>query len=350
MDQQENKSDAKTLNIPLLMQNRIPEGEELEEGPLKVEIRPESSNLDDYDAVPIESFGLGMLRGMGWNEAEGIGKTRQNISEFITNVRPKGLGLGAIPVKKKLENNAKANNQAPLTMRPGAFVRLIDGPYKERYGKVLSLDGDLGRVTIKWALGKYGAPSEVNEIFTEVVSQKEYDDNGKDISRTTKVALEEKQKIIDLDQQQSISNMVSNLKKKPTKSKKEYGKSRKPAETKWVHIGLIVQYVGDRKSKHYMQKFEVRKVKSRSAIACRYLEKEKEYDFHERDLQTVVPKNEGQIIMVLKGSLSGTFGRVIERQKEKDRVMVELFNENKDVERIDFDNVCQFNGTISDFT
>ena len=54
--------------------------------------------------------------------------------------------------------------------------------------------------------------------------------------------------------------------------------------------------------------------------------------------------------MVLKGSLSGTFGRVIERQKEKDRVMVELFNENKDVERIDFDNVCQFNGTISDFT
>lgn len=66
--------------------------------------------------------------------------------------------------------------------------------------------------------------------------------------------------------------------------------------------------------------------------------------------ETVVPKNEGQIIMVLKGSLSGTFGRVIERQKEKDRVMVELFNENKDVERIDFDNVCQFNGTISDFT
>lgn len=69
----------------------------------------------------LESFGLGMLRGMGWNEAEGIGKTRQNISEFITNVRPKGLGLGAIPVKKKLENNAKANNQAPLTVRKPAL-------------------------------------------------------------------------------------------------------------------------------------------------------------------------------------------------------------------------------------
>ena len=54
------------MSIPLLLQNQVPEGFEEEEGPLKVDIRPESSKLEDYDAVPIEQFGLAMLRGMGF--------------------------------------------------------------------------------------------------------------------------------------------------------------------------------------------------------------------------------------------------------------------------------------------
>ena len=44
-----------------------------------------------------------MLRGMGFKEEEGIGKTKQKIDQIKIEVRPKGLGLGAIPVKKKIE-------------------------------------------------------------------------------------------------------------------------------------------------------------------------------------------------------------------------------------------------------
>jgi len=62
-----------------------------------------------------------------------------------------------------------------------------------------------------------------------------------------------------------------------------------------------------------------------------------------------VPKKDNQVVMVLTGSLSGSFGRIIERIKEKERVIVELFNEKSDIERINFDNICEFNGTISDF-
>lgn len=32
------------------------------------------SVLEDYENVPIESFGTAMLRGMGWKSGEGIGK------------------------------------------------------------------------------------------------------------------------------------------------------------------------------------------------------------------------------------------------------------------------------------
>lgn len=55
--------------------------------------------------------------------------------------------------------------------------------------------------------------------------------------------------------------------------------------TKWVHIGLIVQYVADKKSKHFKEKFEVRKVRSRAEILCRNIDTRKEYEFHERDLR-----------------------------------------------------------------
>jgi hypothetical protein len=42
-----------------------------------------------------------MLRGMGWKEKEGIGKNKQKIEEIRPTVRPKGLGLGAIPAAMK---------------------------------------------------------------------------------------------------------------------------------------------------------------------------------------------------------------------------------------------------------
>ena len=70
-------------------------------------------------------------------------------------------------------------------MRVGAFVKLIDGPYKGRYGKVVSMNGDLGRVTLQWALGIYGKGAEVNEIFTELVTSAEYEKRGKDITKQT---------------------------------------------------------------------------------------------------------------------------------------------------------------------
>ena len=63
----------------------------------------------------------------------------------------------------------------------------------------------------------------------------------------------------------------------------------------------------------------------------------------------MVPKNQGEMVMVLTGSLSGTFGKIIERSKEKDRVTLEMINRHSDIERVDFDNVCQFNGTHADF-
>ena len=52
----------------------------------------------------------------------------------------------------------------------------------------------MGRVTVQWALGKHGPPSEVMEGFAKVVSKKVYDDRGKDISLANKEKIEKKRK------------------------------------------------------------------------------------------------------------------------------------------------------------
>ncbi|KAL9605145.1 MAG: hypothetical protein Q9219_000079 [cf. Caloplaca sp. 3 TL-2023] len=58
--------------------------------------RPDSATLDDYARVPVEEFGLGMLRGMGWKEGEVVGKRKDQVSKArVVERRPALLGIGA---------------------------------------------------------------------------------------------------------------------------------------------------------------------------------------------------------------------------------------------------------------
>ena len=59
--------------------------------------RPDSATLDDYARIPVEEFGLAMLRGMsGWKEGEFVGKRKDQISKSrVVERRPALLGIGA---------------------------------------------------------------------------------------------------------------------------------------------------------------------------------------------------------------------------------------------------------------
>lgn len=58
--------------------------------------RPDSANLDEYAAVPVEEFGAALLRGMGWKEGDVVGKRKDQISTIrIVERRPALLGIGA---------------------------------------------------------------------------------------------------------------------------------------------------------------------------------------------------------------------------------------------------------------
>jgi len=53
------------------------------------------SQLDDYEKVPIQGFGMAMLRGMGFKKNQGIGYSKKIVKCIEPQIRPRGLGLGA---------------------------------------------------------------------------------------------------------------------------------------------------------------------------------------------------------------------------------------------------------------
>lgn len=144
--------------------------------PLKPEDLPldggRESTMDDYESVPIEKFGLAMLRGMGWKEDPNAPKKSDKFPEGPVQ-RPKGMGLGAerAPKDKSRQLIPPAKDEV-LVMKKGAFVKVLAGKHKETYGTVESLDEENARVVVRFSIG--GGQESLNEYLLQLVSNAEY--------------------------------------------------------------------------------------------------------------------------------------------------------------------------------
>ncbi|KAI8841429.1 DExH-box splicing factor binding site-domain-containing protein [Chytriomyces cf. hyalinus JEL632] len=92
-------SQARPEIVPILQQNAVPGIQNLTDPKEKylydVSLRPDEATIQDFEDVPIEDFGIAMLRGMGYKEDESKKK-----EDFVFNKpRPNLLGLGAEPPK-----------------------------------------------------------------------------------------------------------------------------------------------------------------------------------------------------------------------------------------------------------
>uniref|UniRef100_A0A914URX7 G-patch domain-containing protein n=1 Tax=Plectus sambesii TaxID=2011161 RepID=A0A914URX7_9BILA len=178
--------------VPLLLANRIPAGFETDDK-LDVSLRPDEEDAD-YDSVPIEEFGLAVLRGMGWKEGDPIGNSnKQLIKAKIPELRPKGLGLGADRSKaNKLSKQPggqassskteDAKEESNLLLKIGSYVKIVTGPHRESYGKVESFDEDNARAVIRLAIGNTAIT--VSQYGVEVVSLKDYERDSKCINKS----------------------------------------------------------------------------------------------------------------------------------------------------------------------
>lgn len=149
--------------------------------PLKAEDLPldgaKESSMDDYDNIPINQFGLAMLRGMGWKEDPNKKKSAKDPDAFV---RPKGMGLGADKAIKPKPLLVAPDHNEILEIKKSAYVRVLAGKHKDLYAQVEGLDDHAGRVIVKMALG--GAKESFNEFLLQPISKKEFQQYGKVIS------------------------------------------------------------------------------------------------------------------------------------------------------------------------
>ncbi|XP_050667275.1 G-patch domain and KOW motifs-containing protein isoform X1 [Leptidea sinapis] len=132
------------------------------------------STLDDYDSVPIQEFGMAMLRGMGWTAGKDESKYKQPV------LRPKGLGLGADKVIGQKQSKKSRDNEEELAIVKKAFVKVTSGKYSGLYGQVVSLDEENGRAMVDITMKKETV--SLSEFMMHPVTKAEYDKQSKVIN------------------------------------------------------------------------------------------------------------------------------------------------------------------------
>ncbi|KAI8045542.1 splicing regulatory glutamine/lysine-rich protein 1 [Drosophila gunungcola] len=137
------------------------------------------ATLDDYDNIPIQQFGLAMLRGMGWVDPPPKKKGSVPIDD-APFLRPKGMGLGADKALKPKALLVQPEKNEVLEIKKQAYVRILGGKQKDQYGQIEGFDDHAGRVIVKMAIG--GAKEAFNEFLCQPVSRKEYSQYGKCIN------------------------------------------------------------------------------------------------------------------------------------------------------------------------
>ncbi|CAF1122047.1 unnamed protein product [Adineta steineri] len=159
-------------------------GNDTTETEQKKEEEKEVENAD-YDQVPIEEFGMAVLRGMGYKDDSGLGITnKKQVNVFVPETRPRGLGLGAdrkilekINHLKRSLKKSGIDEKDDLCLEKGACVLIEKGPHRDFYGTVESIEEDVARITVLLAIAGTNKKKEVISISqynVKLVTEKEF--------------------------------------------------------------------------------------------------------------------------------------------------------------------------------
>ncbi|XP_052519252.1 G-patch domain and KOW motifs-containing protein [Budorcas taxicolor] len=361
LEERENVGVDPTLTIPMIQKGCIPNGEGRDSEP-QAETVPEEA---DYEAVPVEAYGLAMLRGMGWKPGEGIGRTfSQVVKPCVNSLRPKGLGLGAnltevqalaptnpCRLPRPDEEQEKDKEDKPKGLVPGGAVVVLSGPHRGLYGKVEGLDPDNVRAMVRLAVGSRMVT--VSEYCLRPVSQKEFDKNLNlsQVSRTSPGGqhrtTSSRKTLQDQDSHICWEDSERKRKHHPDRQDGPAAKNEKaaPWSQHWLHRDLRVRFVDKlhKGGQYYNTKMTIEDVLSPDTCVCRTDEGQVLEGVREDMLETLVPKVPGDQVMVVLGQWAGRVGRLLDRDRARSRALVQLQREDRVVE-LHYDAICQFVG------
>merc|ERR1712226_746049 len=326
-----------------------------ENGGINVDLRPESSKIDDYDRIPVNGFGMAMLRGMGFEKEKGIGRTfKQSIKPIEVNLRPKGLGLGATPMSggwSSKQGSKDSDDEAPANADPkvGHVVEVMRGPHKGTVGKMVGFDDDTSRILIKCS--ESDSVLSVPVISVQV-RQNEDSVNGKPEATSDSVNKSNgvpsnsyKHKTsTEINGNHSDSRSHSDSKSENNRS----SSSRKELKEEAWLMGDIVVRVIDKtisKGRYYKEKVRVVDVITPYTCDCRTKNGTLLESVAQSSLETVIPKlsseSEVPFVKIVRGRKRGLTAEVISVNKDRCKLEALIIDMVQEPVQLSFDDVCQ---------
>ncbi|CAG0881022.1 unnamed protein product [Darwinula stevensoni] len=286
------------------------------------------ASLEDYEDVPIDEFGMAMLRGMGLKD-EDVKKSSEIGIGF--DPWPVGLGLGATRKAVKDPKGVEERDDPPAELKKGINVCILQGPHRGLYGQVEGLDPDTARVIVKLAIS--GSVETISELAVKIVGSKEYRESSKILN---------KEKYDKYKSSQALQN-GNNISPQngQTKDQKEEEKKIKI----WVRPHLRVRLVDSvyKRGKYYKEKVTVTDVPAPDICTCKTKDGKLLEDVSPSMLETVIPRGDEPLVMILRGKYDGQIGVLEEKDKRRCVATLRIWGRSK-VVHLDYDDVCEFVG------
>ena len=346
-NQDKDKNPNENLIISVQKNENEPELDEKAIFDADVEAKPEASKLEDYDKIPVEGFGMAMLRGMNFKPDEGIGGFRKAKIDCIEPVmRPKGLGLGATraPTNSNSENkNGESDKKEKLVLKKGAYVQITSGTNKGKYAEVDGLDEQNARVIVRI---KKSDSISVSENIIQLVSKRDYE-KGKNVLNQADYDLhaeKQKKREKEWENDKKRDRQIFDIDEKDQDSKISK-KSSKILKITWIREGLKVRII-DQDSKYYKEKVLVTNV-NENKIECR-TDSKKYVDIKAKYLETVIPKESGAYVMIVEGQFRGKIAEMLRKNNDKSKATVRILNDEELVLDLSYDDICQCSSSLVD--
>ncbi|KAM9584646.1 G-patch domain and KOW motifs-containing protein isoform 1-T1 [Morphnus guianensis] len=322
------------ISIPLQLQDR------------DVAPRPQPGP-QDYEAVPVEAFGLAMLRGMGWSQGEGIGRTFKRVVKPLEHrLRPRGLGLGAEPAPpgppRARQPPRGGEEPGGGGLAVGAAVRIEAGPHRDMYGKVEGLDPETARAMVRLTLGG------------QMVTVSQYNLRPGTPPGSGQPSRNPKGKGAEEGPDAGVPPQRGEGKRKqPPETERATKQIRgaPPGPPHWLRRDLRVRCVDKafQAGRYYNCKMVVEDMVSPDTCVCRTDEGRLVEGLREAMLETVIPRGEADRVMVVLGEHAGRVGRILEREPARSRALVQLERDEAGrVVPLDYDAVCHYLGGHED--
>ncbi|CAH8514564.1 unnamed protein product [Schistosoma turkestanicum] len=295
----------------------------------------------NYDAVPIEKFGVALLAGMGF-DPKSLDKSKK---EVLLPQRPKGLGLGANPTAlQDAKQELLKSKIEKLTWTPGSRCQIVLGKNKGLYGTLEGLDGDTGRVIIRLKVSKEAVavlqhnvrlvPAKEYAAYSNCINKDQVDEYKAHEAAEQQLSMKSNNPNFDSDLSRSKSSQHDQLTqnngsiRKPLAFKEEdkplkCEPNRPSGSTSWLRPKLIVRCL-DRNycsGKYHKEKLIIVSIDG-NRCSCKTESGQIIEGLPVKYLQTIIPHEMNSVLMIVNGERNGQLARLIRRDSHNQVVDV----------------------------